>query len=342
MRRPLRIEANTALSAHPRPDYLLQMSSPINPAEAPLHLVRQTPELAGMVDQIIGYRENGLGIDGAVEMAALVVPLIISFGEHFAIGLGGTPGADDLYGCFTSGLYAGPVVISSAGRAECIQINFTPLGAWRFFGLPMNELANQMVPLDDLGDPELIGLRQRLWDERDWNERLRIAQGFVTHRLRQSPSADPALDWAYDHLLARAGDVHITDLAGKLEWSRKHLVNRFRTRFGLPEDGAGYQGADALPEADAFFAAYRDLVPKADVGKFVDHIDHVAKRIGVDHVGVGTDFNHGAGIAGFKDESEAPNVTRELVARGYTEAQLAQIWGGNFLRALEAAQAGRA
>lgn len=210
------------------------MSSPVNPAEAPLHLVRQTPELAGMVDQIIGYRENGLGIDGAVEMAALVVPLIISFGERFAIGLGRTPGPDDLYGCFTSGLYAGPVVISSAGRAECIQINFTPLGAWRFFGLPMNELANQMVLLDDLGDPELIGLRQRLGDERDWNERLRIAQGFVAHRLRQSPSADPALDWAYDHLLARAGDVHITDLAGKLEWSRKHLVNRFRTRFGLP------------------------------------------------------------------------------------------------------------
>lgn len=210
------------------------MSSQVTNTEAPLRLVRKTPELAGMVDEIIGYRENGLGIEGAVELAALVVPLIISFGERFAIGLGRTPGADDLYGCFTSGLYAGPVVISSTGGAECIQINFTPLGAWRFFGLPMDELADQMVPLDDLGDPELIGLRQRLGDERDWNERLRIVQGFVTQRLRQSPSADPALGWAYNHMLARAGDVHITDIARKLDWSRKHLVNRFRTQFGLP------------------------------------------------------------------------------------------------------------
>jgi membrane dipeptidase len=56
------------------------------------------------------------------------------------------------------------------------------------------------------------------------------------------------------------------------------------------------------------------------------------KRIGIDHVGIGSDFNHGSGISGFADESEAPNVTRELVRRGYHEAQIAKIWGGNFLR----------
>ncbi len=52
---------------------------------------------------------------------------------------------------------------------------------------------------------------------------------------------------------------------------------------------------------------------------YVDHIDYLVKRIGVDHVGIGTDFNHGAGIDGFDDESQAPNVTRELVRRGYVE-----------------------
>jgi membrane dipeptidase len=68
------------------------------------------------------------------------------------------------------------------------------------------------------------------------------------------------------------------------------------------------------------------------VKEYVDHIDYIVKRIGIDHVGIGTDFNHGAGIVGFSDESEAPNVTRELVRRGYNEAQIAKIWGGNFLR----------
>jgi membrane dipeptidase len=63
------------------------------------------------------------------------------------------------------------------------------------------------------------------------------------------------------------------------------------------------------------------------------------KRIGIDHVGIGTDFNHGAGITGFSDESEAPNVTRELVRRGYTEEQIAKIWSGNFLRVFREVEA---
>lgn len=116
-----------------------------------------------------------------------------------------------------------------------------------------------------------------------------------------------------------------------------------RARYGLAADGVGYQGADSLPAAQqtAFFAAYRGLYPEATVKDYVDHIDYVSKRIGVDHVGVGTDFNHGAGIKGFRDEGEAGAVTRELLARGYSEADIQKIWGGNFLRVLAAAQAAR-
>ena len=83
------------------------------------------------------------------------------------------------------------------------------------------------------------------------------------------------------------------------------------------------------PELDA---QARAQLPRATVSDLVDHIDYIVKRIGIDHVGIGTDFNHGAGIQGFDDESEAPNITRELVRRGYSEAQIAKIWGGNFLR----------
>jgi membrane dipeptidase len=79
-------------------------------------------------------------------------------------------------------------------------------------------------------------------------------------------------------------------------------------------------------------AEARAKLPSATVSDLVDHIDHIVKRIGIDHVGIGTDFNHGAGIQGFDDESEAPNVTRELVRRGYTEDQIGRIWGRNFLR----------
>lgn len=74
--------------------------------------------------------------------------------------------------------------------------------------------------------------------------------------------------------------------------------------------------------------------------QYVDQIEYVAKRVGVDHVGVGSDFNHGAGIDGFADEADAPNVTRELLARGFAEADIASIWGGNFLRVFNSATEG--
>lgn len=94
------------------------------------------------------------------------------------------------------------------------------------------------------------------------------------------------------------------------------------------------EGIDALSpdQLKAFFGEFRNLLPKATLSDYVDHIDYLVKRIGVDHVGIGTDFNHGAGIVGFNDEGEAPNVTRELVRRGYSGEQIGKIRGGNFLR----------
>jgi len=79
-------------------------------------------------------------------------------------------------------------------------------------------------------------------------------------------------------------------------------------------------------------------VPRASLDDYLDHIDYVVRRIGVDHVGIGTDFDHGAGIVGFKDASEATNVTRGLLERGYSDTDIAKIWSGNFLRVLRAAE----
>jgi membrane dipeptidase len=64
----------------------------------------------------------------------------------------------------------------------------------------------------------------------------------------------------------------------------------------------------------------------------VDHIDHVKKLVGVDFVGIGSDFDGGGGLAGCADVSQFPNITRELIARGYTDEEIIKIWGGNFFR----------
>jgi len=68
------------------------------------------------------------------------------------------------------------------------------------------------------------------------------------------------------------------------------------------------------------------------VTEFVDHIDHIVQVAGIDHVGIGTDFDGGGELADCYDVSEMGNITRELVKRGYTAAQIEKIWGGNLMR----------
>ena len=75
--------------------------------------------------------------------------------------------------------------------------------------------------------------------------------------------------------------------------------------------------------------------PRANVKDFVDHIDYIAKKIGIDHVGISSDFDGGGGVDGWNDASETFNVTLELVRRGYTEEQIGKIWSGNLLRVME-------
>ena len=68
---------------------------------------------------------------------------------------------------------------------------------------------------------------------------------------------------------------------------------------------------------------------------FVDHIDYLVKIMGVNHVGISSDFDGGGGIEGWSDASETLNVTKELVSRGYSEEEIKKIWGDNLLRVME-------
>ena len=78
--------------------------------------------------------------------------------------------------------------------------------------------------------------------------------------------------------------------------------------------------------------------PPASVKEFVDHIDYAVKLLGIDHVGIASDFDGGGGIAGWNDASETFNVTLELVRHGYEEKQIEKLWGGNLLRVMDEVQ----
>jgi membrane dipeptidase len=107
--------------------------------------------------------------------------------------------------------------------------------------------------------------------------------------------------------------------------------------------GGGALGAD--PAVDAGFEAeWRALCDRnpqyrVTLSDIADHIDHVAKVAGIEHVGIGSDFDGGARIADCRDASELPALTAELMRRGYSETDLRAIWGGNLMRVFAEVQA---
>ena len=105
-------------------------------------------------------------------------------------------------------------------------------------------------------------------------------------------------------------------------------------RFVNAEKAAARQQAvEAAAEGEEVEA------PDVDVADFVDQIDYMVNLIGLNHVGISSDFDGGGGVAGWDDASETFNVTLELVRRGYTEEEIEKLWSGNLLRALDEVQA---
>jgi AraC-like DNA-binding protein len=207
------------------------MSGPVAPFA--FEMVRRTPSqrTAGLIMGMSGYRETELGRISQRETASLVVPLIISFGTPFLIALGRAPDAADRQPSFAAGLYSGPIFIESDGGAECVQVDFTPLGAYRFFGGAVVDLVARMVDMSDVLGREGRDLRERLGATSGWQHRFDLVEDFVADRACHSPS--PEIEFAYRRLARTKGGARIAALAKDIGWSRKHLVNRFRSELGL-------------------------------------------------------------------------------------------------------------
>ena len=144
--------------------------------------------------------------------------------------------------------------------------------------------------------------------------------------------------------LARNGGVVQTVALGAFlsETAARRAVEyrNIRGAFGMipgqpPEELGAEPYEDYVGRMEALDARW----PDATVADFVDHIDHAVSLIGLDHVGISSDFDGGGGVLGWYDASETLNVTTELVRRGYSEEDIAKLWGGNLLRVWAEAEA---
>ena len=105
------------------------------------------------------------------------------------------------------------------------------------------------------------------------------------------------------------------------------LREKYGSRRNIPDEATR---AKAMEEYQEIYEKYSG--ERTTLQELVDHIDFVVELIGVDHVGIGTDFDGGGGLEGCNDVSEMPNITEELLRRGYSEEDIQKIWGGNIMR----------
>ena len=135
-------------------------------------------------------------------------------------------------------------------------------------------------------------------------------------------------DRALKAIGASGGVVHIVAFDSYLKVPTPERTNAIL-------DLLGRNRRETAEQREAYFretCEINERHPGASVADLVDQVDYVVKLLGIDHVGLATDFNHGGGITGWRNAADAPNVTAELTRRGYSEQQIAKIWSANFLR----------
>jgi len=147
-------------------------------------------------------------------------------------------------------------------------------------------------------------------------------------------------DQEIDGIGAGGGVIHVAPFRGYLfDSNNKDLDDQIRSArrgAGIEEDYYYpfelYWEIDDTEIQKVFLRSVSELLGPGKIDDMLEHLDYIVVRVGVDHVGIGTDFNHGSGIEGFSDASEALNVTIALLERGYSAEEVEKIWGGNFVR----------
>lgn len=174
--------------------------------------------------RLCGFEQRTPAPERACEGPGADVVVVLAFEEHWLID-------GERRTSFLAGLHGRQVTTEHPGRSFGMQLDLDPLAARALLGLPLPELANRAVPLEDvLAEPFLV---ERLVAARGWDARFALAEEMVARRLADArPSQKVA--WAWGRLGASHGRVRVGALAQELGWSRRRLVEGFRDGIGLP------------------------------------------------------------------------------------------------------------
>jgi AraC-like DNA-binding protein len=199
-------------------------------------LALRAPDLRLRAEVLVleDYDERMAGPVRRRHLPAGFVPLILNTGPPYRLLDAADPAVSAEYGSFTAGLGESSAVSESSGTARCVQVNLTPLGAYRLLGVPMHELTDRVVPLADVFGGPAERLEERLANASGSDARLAIVESFLLVRLAEAAPARPDVAYAWRRLAETGGRLRIGALAAELGCSRKHLASRFRDHVGLP------------------------------------------------------------------------------------------------------------
>ena len=229
-------------------------------------------------------------------------------------------------------LAGGPAIIPVVENGHSIGETLDHLDAFRALGARYmtlthnghNALADSSVPRKDLGDePELHGGLS------DFG-RAAIARmnnlGMMVDISHVSKTAMlQAIETSRTPVIATHSSV-------------RALCDHPRNLDDEQLDALAASGGVIQVTLVSFFLRAGKKETEVTLGDFADHIDHAVQRMGIAHVGIGSDFDGGGGVVGWRDAGESANVTAELMRRGYDQPAIAALWGGNFLRLLRLAE----
>jgi AraC-like DNA-binding protein len=194
---------------------------------------RPDPCLRGYVVGYEGYVERGAETQVLRQQVPTTqLPLILNFGSHW--GASEEPhGPRELHDSFVAGLFDRSTYVVAGGPASCVQVNVTPLGAHMLLGLPMHQLANRIVAVEE-ALPAFGSLAAQLEDHGDWQSRFDLLDDLFASTLARARTPARDVAWAWAALERTGGRAPIGWICDRLGKSRRHLAARFREQIGLP------------------------------------------------------------------------------------------------------------
>jgi AraC-like DNA-binding protein len=172
------------------------------------------------------------------ELPSPEVVVVLSFGPELRLLDSRDEGPARPQTSFVAGLTEASIVTEMDGVSDGMQVNLTPLGAYRLLGVPMDAIANRIVDFDDLLGPGASELLERTASASGSAARFDLLDTILRGRLVDSPTPSPGISFAWRTLLEAEGRVQVHRLADELGWSHRRLVACFREQVGLTPKAA--------------------------------------------------------------------------------------------------------